>query len=103
MTLFENAGPYCNNVEVYWGHIDRIDGIGQATHVVRSTSAVSRRRSLCVMIGACLDIYVQIDKQTAGPPVDTVVETLSSVNHFHSPGVDCLADATPISLFATPK
>ncbi|KAM3174950.1 hypothetical protein ACTXT7_009512 [Hymenolepis weldensis] len=38
---------------------------------------MSRCRSLGVMIGTRLGIYVQIDKHTAGPPVDTAVEILS--------------------------
>ncbi|KAM3177096.1 hypothetical protein ACTXT7_005198 [Hymenolepis weldensis] len=39
---------------------------------------MSRCRSLGVMIDTRLGIYVQIDKHTEGPPVDTVVEILPS-------------------------
>ncbi|KAM3179184.1 hypothetical protein ACTXT7_001038, partial [Hymenolepis weldensis] len=45
----------------------------------RSTSVMSRRRSLGVMIDTCLGIYVQAHKHTAGPPMDTAVEILSPV------------------------
>ncbi|KAM3183750.1 hypothetical protein ACTXT7_009750 [Hymenolepis weldensis] len=34
-----------------------------------------RHRSLGVMIDVCLGIYLQIDKHTAGPPVDTIDAT----------------------------
>ncbi|KAM3185205.1 hypothetical protein ACTXT7_006831 [Hymenolepis weldensis] len=75
------------------GHIGRIFGTSQAIHVVLSirrwqTSVMSRCRSLGVMINTCLGIYVPIRKHTAGPPVDTVVEILSPVNHFYSSGVN---------------
>ncbi|KAM3186630.1 hypothetical protein ACTXT7_003931 [Hymenolepis weldensis] len=42
---------------------------------------MSRRRSLGVIIDTRLGIYMQIDKHTADPPVDTEVEILSPVNH----------------------
>ncbi|VUZ49219.1 unnamed protein product [Hymenolepis diminuta] len=49
---------------------------------------MSRRRCLGMMIDICLDIYVQTHKHTAGPPVDTVSEILSPVDHFYSPCID---------------
>ncbi|VDL59278.1 unnamed protein product [Hymenolepis diminuta] len=56
---------------------------GYKSHTfVGETSIMSRHRSLGVMIDICLGIYVQTRKRRARPPVDTVVEISSSVNHF---------------------
>ncbi|KAM3183057.1 hypothetical protein ACTXT7_011106 [Hymenolepis weldensis] len=46
------------------------------------TSITSRRRCLGMMTGICLGIYMQAHKP-AGLPVDTVVEILPPVDHFH--------------------
>ncbi|KAM3181021.1 hypothetical protein ACTXT7_015163 [Hymenolepis weldensis] len=55
---------------------------------LRWTSVISRRRSLGVLIDTRLGIYVQIDKHTAGPPVNTVVEILSPGDDRHLLGIN---------------
>ncbi|KAM3185098.1 hypothetical protein ACTXT7_007054 [Hymenolepis weldensis] len=75
-------------IPVYRGHIDRIDGISQVTHVARSVRwwqtghpnlliVMSHRRSLGMMTDTYLGICVQTSKHTAGPLVDAVVKILS--------------------------
>ncbi|KAM3181904.1 hypothetical protein ACTXT7_013442 [Hymenolepis weldensis] len=59
-------------MEIYQGHIDLMDGISQVTHITRSTTVMSRCRSLGVMTDTHLGIYVQTRKHTEGLPADTI-------------------------------